>query len=263
MINLHSGYVFGKYISEGKLPKPLPANVYFDNGVFNSLYVPSGFNPLNNKQLIEHDPPYQPSYLDYYSIIDYNIDDFTYPNGSLNNGTSFDFIIHGGTTFEQDGVEFTSTTIKMRNKRGRYYDAYQNSNSACFTGIIFPIKNFVSFLNKTPYNIRAIYVRYKVSEYVKPDKQDWMNALNPKFHIEIGYKDSETTMVLKHGDSSSWLSHDLNQWYTSRVWRSDNIDYEDNKQYYLDIGLGTGIKSRFGDVSITVEIDKIWSDEYT
>ena len=261
MIKLHSGYVFGKYVSEGLKPQPLPPNVLYENGIFNSLYIPEGFNIFTNKKYIDQGPPYTPSGMTYYIIQDYDFDDFTFPEGSLIDSSVFNLTIHADRWAQQQ-LEATTTSIKITQVRpARNVYEYKSE----FIGLIIPIKDFISFLNISPYNFRAIYVRYRaVDNNFTFDQPKDMRTITG----EVGHVNTLTTIKSEKGLSTTSLPTLIdNNWHDESIWTTvsssgHNINLDPNNSYFLKFGFVSDINSYRKEKYITYEINKIWSDEW-
>ena len=63
-MNISSAYLFGRTLKPGGAP-PLADNIYFENGQFNPLYVPQGFNFNTNQHSFETNIPSDLYYVDY------------------------------------------------------------------------------------------------------------------------------------------------------------------------------------------------------
>ena len=114
MITVVNAKCCGNTIRSGT---PLGENIYFENGVFNPLYTPSGFDPENINQEINYNGYYAPGDLGYYSTKDYDMHDFTYQEGSLDDGSVINFNIHDGTDFIQSGFVLSDNVMRFSNSR--------------------------------------------------------------------------------------------------------------------------------------------------
>ena len=56
-MQIKKAYLFSRLISAGGTP-PMPPNVYFENGVFNTSLVPTGFNFNSNVEVYDYDDDY-------------------------------------------------------------------------------------------------------------------------------------------------------------------------------------------------------------
>ncbi len=251
MIHLHSGYIFGKYVSEGMKPQPLASNILYENGIFNSLYTPDNFNIFTNINSIDQGPPYDPVSPAEWRYHDYSLEDFSFPEGSLTDGSTFYLTIHGNN-ISQQGVEITDSCIKMTHT----VIEHQAVESAfALAGIIVPIKDFASFMNVSSRNKQGIYIRYRVMNNT---------SYNRGVSGEVGYSTSSTTMATdKKSTEPILVNPDLPDgvWYDMIIYSIPyNRELDPNYSYFLKIGYYSSLSDQGGHT--TLEIDKIWSDRY-
>ena len=257
MIHLHSGYIFGKYVSEGIKPQPLPPNIFYENGIFNSLYIPNDFNILTNRKSINQGPPYYPSTGTWYHILDYNLGSFTYPNGSLADGSTFNLKIYNDNYTQQE-LSIMNTSINISHIRPV---TRINQKESAFTGLIIPVKDFVSFLNMSPYSYRAIYVRYRIIQNDQVYRGRFLNG-------EVGYQNSSTSMLCVKSNLNHHLGGvSVNEWHDQYIWstmyKGHNIDLDPSYSYFLKFGFVTEMNSYQQEIQSKLEIIKIWSDEWS
>ena len=80
-MQIEKAYLFGRQMTAGHAPV-IPEDIFFENGVFNSMYVPQGFNFASNRyELRSQNQIYDPITVD------------TFPSGRLTDGTTF-FVKH-------------------------------------------------------------------------------------------------------------------------------------------------------------------------
>ena len=126
-MQIEKAYLFARQISAGGTP-PMPVEVYYENGKFNPLYVPSSLDVVNNK--IEgvgnyYDTP------DYLEFMNENSDHF-------DDGTTF-YIYHmetDGTPTIEDCLEYNSLTFA---NDGIVYRYFKHPSDRVIIRVILPI----------------------------------------------------------------------------------------------------------------------------
>lgn len=91
-MQIEKAYLFARQITEGEVPQPMEPDVYFENGRFNPLYVPQGFNFNNNKHKIVDQYVYLP--------------DYDFQQGYLEDGSVIQMQIGDGENPSEDDVCF-------------------------------------------------------------------------------------------------------------------------------------------------------------
>lgn len=250
---------------------PVPSSViYYHNGLFNSEFLPEGFDIVNNKEYIEFVDPenkYASACFGRYVVFskDYDISYFDYPEGSLSGGTCFNLKISNKNEWyrTQKGVDINDYSLQIRHYKN-YQDYWTTYPTAAFTGLVIPISNFADFINNKTHSKRAIYVRYKFSNIEYAYRYNYV-----ALECGIGHQISSTKIAEDYTTCSPVFSKvsDFNEgkWNTCRVWNPNNVNLNENYNYFLRLGLVTYprlLENSSDAFGITVQINKIWSDDY-
>ena len=248
---MSSAYIFGRQISAGETPPPLPANVYFENGVFNPLYIPDGFDFANKRYTIDGT-----NYIidSIYPRNSYDLSTFDYPAGSLDDGTVFDMAYYMSTYTSRENFELTETTLKDVHFRPYKYGT--RNIDTCFN-IVLPVKNFKEFYGAQD-SSRYVHIRFRFSDYIGPT-----NRINHYIETQLGYKSSQTKIrPISYENMRVTTVGEMGEWKVAHVFfvGQGNVMPLVDDTYFFRIGLRRREQSGWGDQGITLEIDKIWSD---
>lgn len=119
---ISSAYLFGKQISPGGLP-PMATEVYYENGRFNPLYVPQGFDVSNRKISVVGNNYDVPDMIEWLNEQKDHFDDgttfFMYHMYSYEMPTIEQCLQYNSLTFTNDGIVYdyfdaTSPDVTIR-----------------------------------------------------------------------------------------------------------------------------------------------------
>ena len=134
-MQIRKAYLFGRTLKPGGTP-PMNPEIYFENGVFNPLYVPQGFDFNNNQHKVAGQDIYLP--------------DYEFPSGYLEDGSVIQLQIGEGQNpvanevceIGEDGYLHI-----QHNPSAEQSSAYRDYN----LGILLPITNITEILQTYRY----------------------------------------------------------------------------------------------------------------
>lgn len=136
-----SAYLFAKQLTAGQSPDPpIGEGVYFENGRFNPLYVPQGFDFHNNQhklQRVQDDWPY--------------FNRISFPEGDLDDGSVIMLQTHSSQNIYVDGEYFgmnESGYLTLSHHVEPY--SQQSWMASYWQYIILPIVNIERLMNGRP-----------------------------------------------------------------------------------------------------------------
>lgn len=238
-MQIEKAYLFGRQMTEGTPPSPMDEDVYFENGRFNPLYVPSTFNYKNHVYSIDEQETSDIQYI-------------TFDPGFLESGYTIYYKMGEQNMYNpQISFEIANGAIRI------HYVLPQSSftsNQYWGNSICFPIVNYASFCP----GAKQITVRYRL--VVNSWNEDNNNDYFVWFHPLLAANDPPTRLQLARYSGSFELSNKRNT--TGFDWKSLRIrPYAGQIPIYLNFMLSDGYNEKAvnGDTDFIVEIDKVWA----
>lgn len=222
-MEIKKAFVFARNITPNEPPvPPLDAGVYFENGRFNPLYVPQGFDFNNNKLVLVTDSQTRESY--------WNL------GGRFNNGEWADHF-DDGTTFILKTPNAGNRDWKIEN--GKLVYDIDSANSLVINSLILPVVNMSGL-----YSYVNIHIRLSVSNPPVPIPQLPSNYYGSSTYERYGNTLEYATSDEFPNPLNEWTNDSMGiGWYTEK-----KIDFMEFDIYNYDV---VGMQYK-------VEIDKIW-----
>lgn len=230
-MQIEKAYLFGRQLSAGGTP-PMQDNVFFENGRFNPIHLPQGFDFNNNRQVI---------------VVSSDIDVFERSCTSAFEDGDYASHYNDGSTFLIKMDNSANETILLDPVSGCIVFEYPTKRMApsweeraLYQSIVIPAVGFDS-------DVDYVYVRLKSTSTKMPDGYVIMFTMEKMSPTSV-YGDD--FYIWGHGDGF------YDQWGDIYCMAG----YTDGKMDYLQIWFTVRLQNEWedGDDPFKIEIDKIW-----
>lgn len=230
-MQIRKAYLFGRTLKPGGTP-PMSPEIYFENGRFNPIHIPEGFDFNNNRQVV---------------VVNSDYNDFMNACTIAFENGEYASHYNDGTTFLIKTDNSDDETLLFDPVSGNIVFEYPTKRAApseetrvLYNSIVIPAVGFDA-------NIDCVYVRLKTTSTAEP--YGYMNV----------YSMMKVSATSVYGDDFfTWgYSFSYNQWGEMYCMTG----YTDSKMDYLQIWFYALLDASYyppGDEPFRVEIDKIW-----